>query len=349
MSESGIKENADRKQSVCTRRLWIIITGCVAILFMAAIVVRSYITEKYAGEKSVRVNVSPATDKTALEGMLRDRLGAFGGKVYFLWNMMADSVHAGSYEITPSTSAFSAARMIAKGRQTPVMLTFNNLRTIEQLAQRVSHIMACDSASFIAAVDSVVTSRGLSRAQAAACFLPDSYEFYYTASPGRIVDKLIEVRDHFWESRRAKAASISLTPEQVCTVASIVEEESAKTDERPRIARLYLNRLAKGMHLQADPTVKFALGDFSLRRITGKHLAVESPYNTYKYAGLPPGPIRIVDSHTIDAVLDAPEHNYLYMCAKEDFSGYHNFSTDYTGHQRNAARYRAALDRRGIK
>ncbi|MDE7125694.1 MAG: endolytic transglycosylase MltG, partial [Muribaculaceae bacterium] len=173
---------------------------------------------------------------------------------------------------------------------------------------------------------------------------------YWTASPAAIVENLVDVRDRFWnDSRSAKARAIGLTPAQVATVASIVEEETAKADERPLVARLYLNRLEKGMPLQADPTVKFSLGEFGLRRITGAHLKVESPYNTYKYKGLPPGPIRIADRSAIDDVLDAPRHNYIYMCAKEDFSGYHNFATDYASHANNARRYRQALDRRGIK
>jgi UPF0755 protein len=131
-------------------------------------------------------------------------------------------------------------------------------------------------------------------------------------------------------------------------VASIVEEETAKSDERPKVARLYLNRLAKGMKLQADPTVKFAVGDFSLQRITGKHIATDSPYNTYRVNGLPPGPIRIVDRRTVDDVLNAPQHGYIYMCAKEDFSGYHNFATDFATHQANARRYQAELNKRNI-
>ena len=141
---------------------------------------------------------------------------------------------------------------------------------------------------------------------------------------------------------------MGLTPVDVATIASIVEEETAKSDERPKVARLYINRVDRNMPLQADPTVKFAVGDFSLRRITNKHLQGESPHHTYLHAGLPPGPIRIAAKSTLEAVLNAPMHNYLYMCAKEDFSGYHNFAVDYNTHLNNARRYQAELNRRKI-
>jgi UPF0755 protein len=165
-----------------------------------------------------------------------------------------------------------------------------------------------------------------------------------------VVNKLVDSRDAFWTTeRRAAAKKMGLTPVEVAIVASIVEEESNKADERPLIARLYLNRYFIGMKLQADPTVKFAVGDFSLRRITGKHLTIDSPYNTYRNQGLPPGPIRIAEKTAMDAVLNAPQHSYLYMCAKEDFSGRHNFAEDYATHLQNARRYQDALNQRGIK
>ncbi len=164
------------------------------------------------------------------------------------------------------------------------------------------------------------------------------------------MEKLVGIRDNFWTKERLdKAAKLGLTPVEVATIASIVEEESNKKDERPMIARLYINRVKQGMKLQADPTVKFATGNFALRRITGKHLRTDSPYNTYKNVGLPPGPIRVPNAATLDAVLNAPEHNYIYMCAKEDFSGRHNFAADYATHRKNAKKYQAALNRRGIR
>ena len=154
----------------------------------------------------------------------------------------------------------------------------------------------------------------------------------------------------FWnDERKAKATALGLTPDEVVILASIVEEETAKRDERGKVGRLYLNRLQKNMRLQADPTVKYAIGDFSIKRITEKMCAFDSPYNTYRVAGLPPGPIRLVEKHTIDAILDSKPHNYIYMCAKSDFSGYHDFAADYATHIANAKRYQAELNKRNIK
>jgi len=155
--------------------------------------------------------------------------------------------------------------------------------------------------------------------------------------------------DHFWNtSRKKKAADLGLSPLQIVTIASIVQEESNKNEEKPRIAGVYVNRIKRGWLLQADPTIKFALGNFQIKRILTKYLSVDSPYNTYKYAGLPPGPINFPDIASVDAVLNAEHHNYLYFCAKEDFSGYHNFAQSLAEHNRNAAKYQAALNRSKI-
>jgi UPF0755 protein len=181
-------------------------------------------------------------------------------------------------------------------------------------------------------------------------FLPNTYEMYWNIGEEKFVSKMKREYLNFWNSdRNAKAQALGLSPIEVSVLASIVEEESAVVDEYPMIAGLYLNRLSKGMPLQADPTVKFALGDFGLRRILHKHLEVDSPYNTYKNIGLPPGPLRIPSIKAIDAVLNRVEHNYLYMCAKEDLSGTHNFAVTLAQHTANARRYQAALNRRGIK
>ena len=183
-----------------------------------------------------------------------------------------------------------------------------------------------------------------------AMFVPNTYEVYWNISVDKLMERMKTEHDAFWnKSRRQKADALGLTPEEVCTVASIIDEETANTEEKPMIAGMYLNRLKEGMPLQADPTVKFAIGDFSLRRIYKNMLTTNSPYNTYKNEGLPPGPIKIASVKGIDAVLNRVPHDYLYMCAKEDFSGTHNFARTYSEHLANAARYAKALNERGIK
>ncbi len=334
----------------------ITITLCGVVLVAIAIgliCVWRYVSAPFEGAESVRVNIPATTDATTVRGILTEALGdSYGSKVATIWNKRRTDGAAlhGSFVVEPGTPAYRFAQALVRGHQTPVRLTFNNLRTIGQLAARVGNVLEADSAAFMQACDSILPAAGFSKPTYAAAFLPDSYEFYWTADPATVVEKLNGYTRRFWnDERTAKAAALGLNPAQVATIASIVEEETNKADERPTVARLYMNRLAKNMPLQADPTVKFAIGDFSLRRITGKHLTVDSPYNTYRNTGLPPGPIRIAEGATLDAVLNAPENNYLYMCAKSNFSGYHDFTDSYDRHRINAARYHRALTNRGIK
>lgn len=298
------------------------------------------------------VYIPGGSSEQAVRDSLASRLGADeGNRVGRLWSLMGSnpSTARGAYLVESGQPAWVTARNISRGRQTPVRVTWNNVRTLDQMAEAVADKLEFDSGSFMAACESVLAPQGFDEANYVAAFLPDTYEFYWGTQPEAVVEKMLDYRRKFWTDERvAKAKALGLTPEQVATVASIVEEETAKADERPKVARLYLNRIEKGMPLQADPTVKFAIGDFSIRRITHEMLRTESPYNTYRTQGLPPGPIRIASKRTIDAVLDAPHHDYLYMCAKEDFSGYHNFAVDYATHQANARRYQAELDRRNI-
>lgn len=289
----------------------------------------------------------------AVRDSLKSSLGSsMGMRVYLMWKLMGSdaSTANGAYLVKDGQTALTTARRLATGRQTPVKVTFNGVRRFEQMASRIASQLECDSAQFVNACYDILPDKGFVKATFPAAFIPDSYEFYWSAAPDNVVRRLLDYRNRFWnEERLAKARKLGLSKVEVATVASIIEEETAKRDERPKVARLYLNRLEKGMRLQADPTVKFAVGDFSLRRILGSHLKTVSPYNTYLNAGLPPGPIRIPEASSLDAVLNAPEHPFIYMCAKEDFSGYHNFATDYPTHQANARRYQAELNRRKIK
>ena len=299
------------------------------------------------------VYVPHGATPTQVKDSLRTSLGSsMGNRVYILWKLMGSSPERteGAYRMNAGQSALSMARRMATGRQTPVQVTFNGTRTMPMLAQRIASQLQCTPEQFLDACREVLPEHGFTQETFPAAFIPDTYEFYWSASPGNIVKRLLDYRDNFWTDERvAKAKTLGLSKVEAATVASIIEEETAKKDERPMVARLYLNRLNKGMRLQADPTVKFAVGDFSLRRIRGEHLKKVSPYNTYMVNGLPPGPIRVATASAIDDVLNAPPHNYIYMCAKEDFSGYHNFATDYATHLSNARRYQQELNRRNIK
>ena len=258
----------------------------------------------------------------------------------------------GSYLIPAGTSPARAEYQLAKGGQQPLTLTINGFRSLPLLAQRVSRRLdfTADSLTNAATDSATLLPYGLTPDQALSLFIDDSYEVYWSSSPDSVIKK---IGDHYlkvWnDTRRKKATDLGLTPAQVMTICSIVDEESNKLDEKGKIGRLYINRLNIGMPLQADPTIRFALNDFTIKRVKGEHLKVDSPYNTYLNRGLPPGPIRTTSVATIDAVLDSEPSDHLYMCAREDFSGYHNFAASYADHLANARRYQKALDERGIK
>ena len=225
------------------------------------------------------------------------------------------------------------------------------MRTVQDLAGRISQQLMLDSVTLLSALkdEKKVESLGFDTNTVVAMFIPNTYEVYWNTSLDNLLTRMKKEYNTFWnESRKAKAKNIGLSPVEVSTLASIVEEEATYSDEYPIVAGLYLNRLKRGQRLQADPTVKFAVGDFSLRRILFVHLDVESPYNTYRNDGLPPGPIRIPSIKGIDATLSPADHKYLFMCAKDDLSGRHNFATTHAEHMRNAARYQRALNEKKI-
>lgn len=260
-------------------------------------------------------------------------------------------IRSGRYAVRPDDNAFRLIRRLSTGQQTPVKLIIPSVRTMDRLATAVSSHIMLDSATVSAALtDSLTCARLGYTPQTIAClFIPNTYEVYWDMTLDQFLTRMTKEKNRFWnDERRQKAKDIGLTPEEVVTLASIVDEETAKNDEKPIVAGLYMNRLKLGMFLQADPTVKFACGDFGLQRILHKHLAVDSPYNTYTHEGLPPGPIRIPSIAGIESVLNYTHHNYLYMCAKEDFSGRHNFATNLREHQNNARRYQQELNKRRI-
>ena len=262
------------------------------------------------------------------------------------------SVKTGRYLLKTGMNTNQVVNMLKGGMQTPLNLTFHNVRTKEDLAGKVSKYLQTDSISIVKllADTTQIKHYGFTPETFSAMFIPDTYEFYWTTSAKEFVDRMKQEYERFWNAERTKKAEeIKLSPIEVTTLASIVQAETAKNEELKTIAGLYINRLNKGMFLQADPTVKFAVGDFSLKRILNVHLEIDSPYNTYKNIGLPPGPINFPETSAIDAVLNFEKNKYYYMCAKEDFSGYHNFAATLYEHNRNAAKYRAALDRNKIR
>lgn len=252
----------------------------------------------------------------------------------------------GAYRFDGGSTAMDVARRITRHQQTPVRIAFNNIRMKEQWAGRVAERLLCDSAQLLAAMTDTAFLReaGMDEANIIGVLLPDTYEVYWNTSAADLMQRMLREYRRYWnEWRVARAEGLGLTPQEVTILASIAEEETLDRSERGKVAMLYWNRLQMMMPLQADPTVKYALGDFGLKRILNAHLEVESPYNTYRHEGLPPGPIRMVEKATIDTFLHAHIHPYLYMCAKPDFSGRHNFATTYGEHLRNAEAYHRAL------
>lgn len=262
------------------------------------------------------------------------------------------NIRSGRYVIEPGEGTISVLRKLKNGHQEPLRLTIPESRTTDRLAGAIGRKLMMDSLSLsILLKDSAFcAAQGFDTTTIVSMFVPNTYEVYWNTSIENLMSRMKKEHDKFWnESRMAKANALGLSPEEVCTLASIIDEETSNNAEKPMIARMYLNRLAKGMPLQADPTVKFALKDFALKRIYHNMLNTDSPYNTYRYAGLPPGPIKVASVAGVEAVLNPASHSYLYMCAKEDFSGTHNFAATYQEHLKNASKYSKALNERGIK
>ena len=263
-----------------------------------------------------------------------------------------DKVRTGRYAIKSGVSVLNTFRNLKNGHQEAEMLTIPESKTMERLAGTLSKKLMIDSAMIVNSLtDNDFCGRwGYDTATIACLFVPDTYEVYWNVSLDGLMERLQKEHNRFWnEDRTTKATAIGLTANEVCTLASIIDEETANNGEKPMIAGMYLNRLKTGMPLQADPTIKFAMKRFDLKRIYHDMLYYDSPYNTYRNTGLPPGPIKIASIKGIDAVLDRVAHDYLYMCAKEDFSGTHNFARTYSEHLKNAAKYSKALNDRGIK
>lgn len=333
----------------------------IIIFFALAFIVvgiRAYQLYQYVFQENVQKEYVLIVPQNATYLQVLDSLsvnGVLQSLKAFKWVAKKKSyplaVKPGRYVLKKGMNSNQAVNILRSGLQTPMDVTFNNVHFKEELAGKVSKYIQADSLSILGLFydEAQIEAYGFTPETYRAMFIPNTYEFYWTTSAEEFAERMKAEFDRFWDGeRRAKAEKMNLTPAEVTTLASIVQAETAKTEELETVAGLYVNRLERGQLLQADPTVKYAVGDFSLKRILNSHLVVDSPYNTYKYAGLPPGPINFPETASIDAVLNYQDHNYIFMCAREDFSGYHNFAKTLAQHNRNAAKYRAALDENKI-
>ena len=271
---------------------------------------------------------------------------------------LKDRIRTGRYEVSPQHTMLNLIRDIRNHHEKPIMLVVPSTRTMDAMAGKLANQLMLDSASIEQYLkdEGNIKALGYTKETLPGLFIPNTYEVYWDVSIPKLMERMQKENVAFWnEERMNKLQEVSLyageemTKEKVITLASIVDSETADDGEKPTIAALYMNRMRKPMALQSDPTVIFAVGDFSIRRVLHEHLKVESPYNTYRNLGLPPGPIRVPSIAGIDAVLNHDKNDYIYMCAKEDFSGTHNYAVSYGEHLRNAARYTKALNERGIR
>ena len=255
-------------------------------------------------------------------------------------------IKPGRYLLERNMTNVAAIRVLRAGIQEPVNITFTHVRLLSELGDKITKNTGVSSSEFYEALDEFVATNneGFTKETILCMFLPNTYEVYFNVSPEGLVERMHTEYKKFWNEKRLESAKkIELTPIEVSILASIVQAETVKQDEAPIIAGLYINRMKKDMALQADPTLVFAVGDFTLKRVLNEHKEVDSPYNTYTHTGLPPGPINMPRIAIIDAVLEYANHNYIYMCAREDFSGYHNFAGTLTEHSKNARKYQTAL------
>ncbi len=323
----------------------VIIVGC----FMSVVPMLISGAEKDTIIKIPR-NATSAMVVDSLKSHLGEDYGAKVGKLLKIRHVDFTKRH-GAYEIKEGDTPYEAMRKITRGAQKPVKLTINGFRSLPLLAERIAAKTDFTADSLMAVLQDpdVLAAYGITPEQAMGLFLNDTYEVYWSSSPQEVVEKIGANYIKFWNANhKAMAAELDLTPIEAVIISSIVDEETNAVEEKGRVGRLYINRLHKHMKLQADPTVRFAYGDFTVKRIGGDMLKVDSPYNTYMYHGLPPGPIRTTSKNTLMSVITSEPTEDLYMCAKEDFSGRHNFSTTYEEHQANARRYQQELNRRGI-
>lgn len=336
------------------RHVWRILIICAAII--AAIVLAvglPYVAD--GADKEQLVRIPHGADGKQLRDSLNTYFSpTYTNKVMTLMKLSdSDKVgRSGAFLITKGMSPLRAARLLGHGAQHPVKLTINGFRHVDELTRRVAMKLETDTTALRKALfdKEMLRKYDLDSLQSIALFIEATYEVYWDASPEEVIATFARNYAKVWnDKRRAKAKELGVTPSEMMTICSMVDEETLNKSEKGPIGRIYLNRLKKGMRLQSCPSARYAVGDFSIRRLTNEHTQFESPYNTYLHDGLPPGPIRTSSVATIDTILNSAPNDYLYMCAKEDFSGTHNFASDYETHMANARRYQNELNKKGIK
>ena len=336
------------------RKFFVVILVLVVILAVTAI----WAYQMFYGEAvEERVTVVLREDESYEEKLAKVKSSVLYPIALELYAKRIDldrGIESGAYTFTQGMSVIEVARTLKFGVDNSVRLVINNARTPEALASKIAMQIDADSVTILSTLrnESIIKEMGFGSAEAMfSIFLPNTYEVYADITPESLVWRLKRESDKYWasESRQAKLEALGMRSYEVMTLASIVHEETNVAEEMPRIAGVYINRLKRGMPLQADPTLKYAAGDPTIRRVLDKHKSIESPYNTYKYVGLPPTPIAMPDMAAIEGVLNYEKHDYLYFCARAEMDGRHNFARTLAEHNKNAKEYHRALDRLKIR
>lgn len=350
----GLTKRRSRFSRILIYLLLIVIIASIVVAYqLYKTILKPNTWVKDQAEISVYISTGSSIDD--LKTILYEN-GIVINRISFEWlakkKNLANNIHPGRYIVRNGMSNDELINLLRSGNQTPVKVVFNNIRVREKFASTIGQQIEPDSLDIIQLInDSAYLSIfGVDKEQILTLFVPNTYQVYWDITARDFMDRMFIEYNKFWDvERRQKAELIGLDPPEVSILASIVEKETSKNDEKATIAGVYLNRMKYNWRLQADPTIIFAWQDFKIRRVLNYHKEIDSPYNTYKYYGLPPGPICIPSIASIDAVLNREDHNYMFFCAKDDFSGYHAFAKTHAQHNVNANKYRHALDVRNIK
>lgn len=331
-----------------------LLSGIVVLILLAFIAVKTLSELKLAGVAGKVIYIRSGSSYNQVVAQL-DTVLHFKNLKLFDWVAKRKNypsfIKPGRYVIDSDMNYPQLINLLRSGKQKPVNVTFNNVRTLNQLAGKIGGRIEADSSELINFLsnESNYISDGFNKETVIAVFLPNTYQMYWNTDAKGFYLRMLREYNSYWNMKRIQMAKEKgLDPKEVAILASIVDDEVVKADEKPRIAGVYLNRLKTGMPLQACPTIKFAMNDFTITRVLKKYLVIDSPYNTYKYRGFPPGPVGCPSIEGLEAVLNAEKHDYFYFAAKADFSGYHNFSRTLTEHNRYAALYQKELNKRKI-